>query len=135
MITTRSTSVRQDSFMSKTKHFLFGNKKRSYLILVHIIVLSLVSYFSYGYIESYFSPEASNKRVLNHISNFMVLPEDEEPVIANVVDKEKLGNQEFFDLAENKDILFFYPKAKKAILYRPSINKVVEVAQINLESN
>lgn len=71
--------------------------------------------------------KADNSRMLSQISKFMVLP-NEEPQIATVLDKEKLKDQAFFAHAENGDKVIAYPKAQKAILFRPSINKIIEVS-------
>jgi len=62
----------------------------------------------------------------------MELPKDEEPTIATVLDKEKLKDQLFFAKAENGDKVIIYSKNQKAILYRPSINKIIDVAPISI---
>ena len=69
-------------------------------------------------------------QLISQISKFMDLPTDEAPTIATVLDKSKLTDQVFFKNAENGDKLLAYTKAKKAILYRPSTNKIIEVAPI-----
>ena len=74
-----------------------------------------------------------NKKLLREVSKFMILP-DEEPQVATVLDKEKLQDQPFFANAENGDKILAYPKAKKAILYRPSIGKIIEVSPLNISS-
>jgi len=59
----------------------------------------------------------------------------ENPTVATVVDATKLKNQAFFTNAQNGDKVLIFAQAKKAILYRPSTKKVVEVAPINLGDN
>lgn len=70
--------------------------------------------------------------VTGKIGRLMELPGDEEPTIATVLDKEKVKDQPFFARAENGDKVVIYPKALKAILYRPSTNKVIEVAPVSI---
>lgn len=70
------------------------------------------------------------KSLISEIGKFMVLPTDEQPTLATVTDKEKLKDQDFFKNSENGDKILIYTKARKAILYRPSINKVIEVAPL-----
>jgi hypothetical protein len=53
---------------------------------------------------------------------------DEAPTLATIVDKEQLQGQEFFNRSQNGDKVLIFPQAKKAILYRPSTKKIVEVA-------
>ena len=62
----------------------------------------------------------------------MDLPEGEDPSVATVLDKEKLKDQPFFARAENGDKVIIYTKAGQAILYRPSTNRIITVAPINL---
>ena len=61
----------------------------------------------------------------------MELPQ-EVPTVATVSDVSKLKNQAFFANAKNGDKVLIYQNAKKAILYRPSSNKIVEFGPINL---
>ena len=61
------------------------------------------------------------------VSRLYELP-DETPTLATIVDKEQLQGQELFNRAQNGDKVLIFPQAKKAILYRPSTKKIVEVA-------
>lgn len=73
-----------------------------------------------------------NKELVITVSKLVELPSKEEPTIATVKDVSKLQNQSFFKNAKNGDKVLIFTQAKKAILYRPSTNKVIEVAPINL---
>ena len=70
------------------------------------------------------------KTITERIGKFMELPEGETPTLATVSDREKLKGQQFFSNAKNGDKVLVYPKAKKAILYRPSSGKIIEVANL-----
>lgn len=60
------------------------------------------------------------------LKKIMEVP-DEKPVIATVKDKDTLkAQQAFFAQAENGDKLVVFQGARKAILYRPSIAKIIE---------
>lgn len=69
------------------------------------------------------------------LSESLELPKDEEPTMATVVDREKLQDQEFFHSAENGDKVLIYANARKAILYRPSSKKIIEVAPVYFDQN
>lgn len=59
------------------------------------------------------------------------LPSDEVPALATVEDKARL-NSEFLRSAENGDKLLVYKNAKIVILYRPSIDRVIEVGPVSI---
>lgn len=69
------------------------------------------------------------------VGQFIILPEGEQPTVATVNEVDKLQGQPFFANARNGDKVLVYAQAKKAILYRPSEKKIVEVAPINLNAN
>lgn len=71
-------------------------------------------------------------RIVELVKNLIELPSDEQPTIATVIDASKLKDQQFFAHSENGDKLLIYTQARKAILYRPSTNKVVDVAPVNI---
>jgi len=65
----------------------------------------------------------------------MELPKGEAPFLATVMSKDDLQSQAFFKNAEKGDKLLVYTKAMKAILYRPSVNKVIEVEPVVLNNS
>ncbi len=75
------------------------------------------------------------KQLSNDVGKLIELPSDETPTIATVVDAAKVKTQAFFTNAQNGDKVLLYSKSGKAILYRPTTNKIVEVAPINIGSN
>lgn len=66
------------------------------------------------------------------ISQYIELSDEETPTVATVVDVNKVKNQTFFKNAQNGDKVLLFAKSGKAILYRPSTKKVIEVAPINV---
>lgn len=66
------------------------------------------------------------------VGRLIVLPEGEQPTLATVSDPEKLKDQPFFAGAKIGDKVLIYTNAKKAILYNPADNRIVEVAPINI---
>lgn len=115
-------------------------KSTKYLILsIILLVLALGAGFGTFYFYNKYQGLKKNpdvvtkeetKSLTDKVGAFMELPKDEEPTIATVMDKEKVKDQPFFSKAENGDKVLLYVNAKKAILYRPNINKIVEVAPI-----
>lgn len=70
------------------------------------------------------------KKTIEAVGKLMVLPTDEDPTVATVLDQEKLKDQSFFKNAQNGDVVLIYAKAGKAILYRQSARKIIEVGPI-----
>lgn len=75
------------------------------------------------------------KKLAFKVGELMILPTDEAPSVATVVDKDKLKDQPFFKNTLNGDKILIYTKAKKAILYRPTNNKIIEYAPLALGDN
>ena len=112
-----------------------GNKKWLIIMAVVLVVAvttSIVFYSKYNHLKS--NPTAAADKETNdlvgRVDNLMTLPKDEKPTIATVQDKGKLKDQPFFADANNGDKLLIYTNAKKAIIYRPDANKVINVGPI-----
>lgn len=73
--------------------------------------------------------------LVKSVSKLMRLPAGESPTVATVSDITKLQSQSFFKNAKNGDKVLIYTKAQKAIIYRPSENRIIDVAPINLNQN
>lgn len=76
--------------------------------------------------------EAEVQGIVEQVAEIMVLPANELPTIATVVDPEKIKDQPFFANAEKDDKVLIYTTAKKAILWRPSENRIIEVSALNI---
>ena len=83
--------------------------------------------------------EEEVENLINRMSELIALPESDiangEPTLATVQDKEQLKDQEFFASAENGDKVLIYANARKAFLYRPRTNKVINVAPVTIGEN
>ncbi len=72
--------------------------------------------------------------IIKKVSKLIVLPQDEKPTVATVSDLEKLQGQQFFSQAKIGDKVLIYANARKAILYDPLADKVINVAPLNIKS-
>ena len=117
-------------------------KKKLMLVVLVIIVLALLT--SYYFYSKYQKANkelqgsglgANVQTVVNNVGKLIVLPTGEIPQVASVKDKNQLPKQPFFAQAKDGDMVLIYTKAKEAILYRPSINKIITIGPINITPN
>lgn len=111
-------------------------KNKLILVLSLIILLLIVSFTIYflskrNAIEYGFNNEMNkeNTALLEKVKRLYLTP-DEEPTIATVSDPELLKEQSFFTLSEKDDKVFIFLKSGRAVLYRPSIDKIVEIVNV-----
>jgi hypothetical protein len=122
------------------------NKKSVLLIVILILFLTAAGAAGYFYFKYQKSQEQiknpnraaqqETEALIEDMSKIIDLPKADikngEPTLATVLDKGKLKDQPFFANAENGDKVLIYTKAKKAFLYRPSTNKVINVAPVSI---
>ncbi|MEI6850336.1 MAG: hypothetical protein WCK26_00020 [Candidatus Saccharibacteria bacterium] len=121
-------------------------KKKSYHKVVLLIIVSLVVIFCVAGMIFFYNkyqdlknnPELvakqQNELVVNEIGQLMVLPNGEEPTVATVTDSTKLSSQTFFKDSKNGDKVVAYTVAKKVILYRPSVKKIINIAPFTIDT-
>lgn len=70
------------------------------------------------------------QRIKDNVSRHILLPQDENPTIATIVDVDKLkeDNSEFYKNAENGDKVLIY--SKQAIIYSPTKDIIINVAPV-----
>lgn len=103
--------------------------------LVVLLVIALGAGF-YFYQQATADPQkaaqADLQATIKAVGKLMVLPTDETPTLATVSDPDKLKDQQFFANAKKGYKVLIYAQARKAIMYDPAQNKIIEVAPINI---
>lgn len=106
------------------------------LPLVTVIALILAGYFYSQVLLLQKNPQAIAQQevadLVAKVSKLIVLPTEETPTVATVSDPEALKDQPFFAKAEIGDKVLIYAEAKKAILYSVTLNKIIDVAPLNI---
>lgn len=117
-------------------------KKRSgvSVIIFFILLLGALGVAGYFYWEwntlrqdPQTMQEKKTKEVVARVRQLIDLPRGETPILANVNDTSNLGDQAFFENAKEGDIVLYYSEARKAYLYDPRDNIIVEVATLAAE--
>lgn len=122
-------------------------KMTSAALIGVLVVVALIGIGSAGYLYKQVqdlknNPKTSQEAQTNKanemkakVSKLISVPNDETPTLATVTDKTKLKDQPFFKDAENGDAILIFPQAKKAIIYRESSNKLINVGPIAITSD
>lgn len=121
---------------------VFAPSRLGWVIII-VIILAIVVIPSYYFYSQYQKTQAllqkpntssdlQTKTLLDQVGKLIELPQNEQPTVATVSDITKLSNQPFFVNAKNGDKVLIYAQEKEAILYRPSLNKIINVSQVNI---
>jgi hypothetical protein len=105
------------------------------IVLVALVVIlgaGFVYYFQKANTDPNKVAQEELTEVVEKVGKLIVLPEGETPTLATVSDPSKLKDQTFFARAKAGDKVLIFTNSKKAILYDPVANKIVEVAPVNL---
>jgi hypothetical protein len=129
----------EENTIVKNSIIIFRNRAVRIVVLVIFLILAGVAFYFYSQYQSTKSllqnPTASSnaeaKQIVDEVGKLIELPQNEQPKLATVTDVNQLSGQPFFMNAKNGDRVLIYAAAGKAILYRPSINKIIEVAPVN----
>ncbi|MDO8604006.1 MAG: hypothetical protein Q7K40_01170 [bacterium] len=70
--------------------------------------------------------------LVNKVEKIIALPKGESPAMATVTDLAPLAGNPFFARAKIGDEVLLYTAAKKAFLYDPKANIILEVASLNI---
>ncbi|MEZ0208661.1 MAG: hypothetical protein ACAH17_00585 [Candidatus Paceibacterota bacterium] len=114
------------------------------LIIASLLVLLLVTtgmtvylYQTISLLKKSVQTENKNEtaELISRVGKIIVLPEGEVPTIATVSNPEELKEQPFFAKAQVGYKVLLYAVAKKAYLYDPVANRIIEVSSITPETN
>ena len=126
-----ATSVKNINKSTKSKKVLPG------IVLLSLLILAGLAFYFYSkYSNLKTDPnekvQAEVDDLISQVSKLIVLPENEKPTVATVTDVEKLRSQAFFANAQNGYKVLIYTQSKKAILFDPVTNRIIEVAPIDI---
>lgn len=113
--------------------------KRVLKVLLPLIALAAILAAGYFYNEVRLLKQdpqvVAQKEVTDlvaKVGRLVVLPADEVPTVATVSDPEALKDQAFFATSVVGDKVLIYTQAKKAFLYSVAMDKIIEVAPLNI---
>ncbi len=141
----KESSVSESSPKSQNSGGIFSSK--IFQVVLFVIVIAAIAAAAFFYIQ-YINEKrkadqlvgknvetpAQVQQLISQVGKLIELPTGEAPTVATVSDVKKLAGQPFFANAQNGDKVLLYAKAQKGILYRPSINKIINVAPLNINA-
>ncbi len=119
-------------------------KKSGFVLLIIVILIGVAGWSSYSYFQTkqeltkLSTVEGQQQLAQQEVDTLvtqlrkrMILPDKEKPTLATVTDVEALKkDQPFFEKAQNGDKVLVYVGDKKAIIYRPAEDLIVNVGFI-----
>lgn len=133
---------------TRTRRGFFGSTFGSAVLLI-LLLLALVG-FGWAY-TNYFKAQrqiaalsdpniqnelnqAETKALLEKVGKLIVIPSNEDPVVATINDVETLATQQdFYKDANNGDKLIIFYSAQKAIIYDEEANVLVNVGPVSIK--
>jgi uncharacterized protein YpmB len=120
--------------MSESSEIQRQNRKINILIAIGVTMLVVIvaagAFLFWHSKEGGQGEKAEGQRIIKEVGKIYLLP-NEEPVAAQIKDKNKLAKSQSFDgKAQTGDYVLIYSGAKIALLYRESIHKLVSVVPI-----
>lgn len=101
------------------------------IIFIAIIAICFGGFFYYklNKIQNISAGETKQKEIdtiISKVSHLYLIPNGEIPTVATVSDPAI----SFFKLSEKGDKVLIFSKSGRAVLYRPSIDKIVEIVSV-----
>ena len=118
-------------------------------ILIGLFILTVIAIFAAVFFYIKLNQEQERAReLLNSVNNspaqaellvksvgkLMVLPQ-QSPTLATVSDINKLKGLPLFSNAKNGDKVLIYDQGKLVVIYRPSVDKIVDVGHLSIDQN
>lgn len=124
--------------------------KKVLIFVIVLLLLAMTGAFGYTYykyqsvtaqVKLLTDPKAQQQvakdeiaKIITQVSALIVVPTDEQPLVATVLDAASLAKEQpFYADAKNGDRLVIY--STKAILYDPTLNKLVNVGPVSIQGD
>ena len=102
------------------------------IVVITAIIFGVIFYLKINKSNNLFlnSHDKEMNNIISKVSKLYLFPVGEDPTIGTVSDPRALKDQAFFSLSQKGDNVLIFSKLGKAILYRPSINKIIDIVSV-----
>ncbi len=126
-----------DNVVAEVKKSELDPRKITAILVLLFLIASVTTAFFYNEARRLEQDPAkiNQERVaalVSRVEKLIVLPEGELPTVATIADIAPLAGNPFFARAKVGDHVLFYTAARRAFLYDPTANIIVEVASLNI---
>lgn len=125
------------------------SKGASSTLIIVIIVVIIIAVLGFFYFSDSTAPtvdvglgeeaqldEEEIETLVDAVRRHIVLPEDEEPLVATIVNVDELiAEQAFYQGAQNGDVLIIYGSVAKALIYNPREDRLVNVGPVEVQQD
>lgn len=113
--------------------------RHRFTLVPFLILLAALGYYyvQYQKLLRANAPQAAQvqtQKIVGDIEKLMYVGNDTGAQLAVITDVTKLQGQNFFVGAQNGDDLVIFPAEQKAVIYRPSNNKIVNIGPYSASS-
>ena len=117
-------------------------KSRGLWLVAAVVIVALMGMCTWQFFEvqklrdpDYAGEQAKieAEELKDRVAKLMQLP-DEDATVATVQDAAKLAGQDFFKDAKDGDKVLIFTAARKAVIYRPDENKIINSGPIVINS-
>jgi|GEM_PF-5321652 len=134
-----STTTMSDAKPLKPRRRVTLSRRNMLTLLAVLVLAGAIAYLFWQNMQLR-SPEyqaeaqkRANTELIDRVSKVVVLPTDQEPTIATItkVDELKKVNATFYGDAQDGDKILFY--STRAVIYRESEGKIINIAPVTLD--
>ncbi len=107
--------------------------KRTLITVSALALMAIMLTVALVYFKHYNSPaDLNNVAVVERlVGKHFLLPDNEVPALATVTDSSKITTK-FLQKAKDGDKILIYQKNGRVIIYRPSIDRIVDVGPVQI---
>ena len=107
--------------------------QRAVVIGLTILAIAAITAAAFVLLHKKQQADLNNVGIIkSKVSKLFLLPTDEEPALATVTNSKKLSSS-FAGKVENGDKILIYQTNKRAVVYRPGIDKIIDVQAVVID--
>ena len=104
--------------------------KRTFIISSAVFICAVLG----GIYWLYERGKTDTQRVIESVARHYNMPKNEEPAVLTVLEAKNITSSYLKDVAQDGDRILLYQKNKRVVVYRPSIDRIVDIGPVVIDS-